>query len=714
MKWNSIKLPTFCLSGLLGAAWTIFLFNQDLQLRAPGYGRLSQIAITFLILLILFYWLFQYLMPLIIRLPAQHKISAFLFSFVFAGLLIFMLPIKMDKYFYALLPTHKLTVYAESGLIDQVNILQFTTSSGLINPAEILHSQEERLSWQGKVGNKAALAFKPLDQPTHVIVEWDGIPQSFDLSSTTKHNVVFANNFFSISWVQSFLWFFAVWLALTSAVLTGTILLVSINWKPGREYNHWLWYTIPMIITWMMYLFVFWPGLMSPDSIMQWGEVQTGIFSDAHPAIHTMLIWVLSRLWNTPAVLVIFHILLLSLISAWGLGELQKQHVSAIFIWAGALLFALLPINGLLVISVWKDITYACALFAFFLQFVKIFLSNGKWLENNWNLAGLILAGITAAVVRHNGLPVVLGSLLLLPFVFQNSKRNILVVLTIFFFLWAGIQGPLYSTLNVKRYPGFGNILFLDHINAHIHAGTHLNPDEKTFIESLLPLNAWPYYCADSDIRKMDGPIPFDYFTQATTEPARITINLFLRNPMVDIEHTLCASALVWKVNTDHYLSVVSVGQNEDGTFGWVSENTLGVSEQSLFPGLISFLASQNTDKSLFSKPAFYLLIAIFSFFVVSLRQPGKKVFLISTPLFFQTSVMLLVIFAQDFRYLYSTVLIALFCLVLRFLQNPSLAYIIYEQTICQIDYLDLTDIVGLWLKILSVPVQIVISKTNH
>jgi hypothetical protein len=423
-----------------------------------------------------------------------------------------------------------------------------------------------------------------------------------------------------------------------------------------------------MVLAWTVYLLTFWPGFMSPDSMMQWSEVQSGQFSDAHPAIHTMLIWVLSRLWNTPAILVIFHILLLSLLTAWGLGELQKRGVSPIILWAGAFLFALFPVNGLMVVSVWKDITYACALFAFFLQFVKIYFSNGKWLENNWNLAGLVLAGLTTAFVRHNGLPVVFASLAVLLLVYRESWRRLVFSTLVFVLLWFGINGPFYSALNVKMYPGFTNILFLDHIDAHIHAGTSLQSDEKAFLESLLPLANWPYNCADSDIRKMDGPIPFDYFTQSTREPARIAINLFLRDPMVDIRHTLCASSVVWKVNTDHYILLFSFGQLKDGSYTWVMENNFGLVEKSVFPVLIPFLTNQFSDKGLIARPAFYLLVAIFVFAIMSIRRRSAKLLVISVPLVFQTGVMLLVTYAQDFRYLYSTVLIALFSLVMFFI----------------------------------------------
>lgn len=664
--WHNTS--TLFLSGLFGTAWTIFLFVENLQMRTAGLQRLALMAAAFTILFFLTGWLIRRLEPMFREFQTQQKNALFLFSFIFAGLLIVMTPIRLDKFFYALLPTHELTISVEDNQIEQVEVMQFNTASGAINPAGIIQTAEGTLSWKGKVGDQAVLALRPLERQIFIRVDWDGLSQSVDLSASTKRDILFVQQYFDIPWVQRLLWLVSAWLALSSGVFVGTLLLVSAPWRSIQSKVHWLWYASPMILVWMLYLLTFWPGLMSPDSIMQWGEVQSGHLSDAHPAFHTMLIWLLSRAWNTPAVLIIFHILLLSLLTAWGLGELQKQKVSPIIIWAGSALFALLPINGLLVISVWKDITYACALFAFFLQFVKISLSNGKWLENNWNLAGLIFAGLTAGLVRHNGLPVVLGSLAVLMFAYRNALRRILISIFIFLFLWVGIRGPLYASLNVKLYPGFGNILFLDHINAHIHAGTDLRPAEKTFIESLLPLSAWPYNCADSDIRKMDGPIPFDYFSQATEKPAQIAINLFLRDPMVDIEHTLCASSLVWKVNTGQYLSVVSLSQNKDGDFKWVSENNLGLVEQSFFPGLIPWLPSMFSDKSLLVKPAFYLLATILLLTTVSLRLPRAKLLLLLVPLFFQTGVMLLVNFAQDFRYFFSTVLIALFSLIMLFI----------------------------------------------
>lgn len=656
----------------LGLSWTIFLFINDLQMRAPGLRRLGLMAFACVILILFIYWLSQRLYPVFKGFSVHQQAITAVFAFLLAGMLFVMIPVERNKFFYALLPTHDLTISVDDGQPDQVEILKFNTAVGELDPAQVLKNSHGEIIWHGKVGNKAALAFKTADRPVQVKVSWDGFSQLVDLSATSQGGTVFVNQNFDLPWFHGFFWFVAVWISLASVVFVATVLLVSIQIKPTSGGVPWPVYAIPMILTWTIYLLTFWPGFMSPDSIMQWGEVQSGQFSDAHPALHTMFIWLLSRLWNTPAMLVIFHLLLLSLLTAWGLGELQKRGVSSVVLWVGALLFALFPLNGLLVVSVWKDITYACALFALFLQFMKLYFSNGKWLQNNWNLAGLVLVGLMATFSRHNGLPIVITSFVILLLHYRQTWRRVLAAAAIFIVLWAGISGPLYSALNVKRYPGFTNILFLDHIDAHIHAGTPLMPAEKAFLETLLPLSDWPYDCADSDIRKMDGPIPFDYFTQITPEPAQIAMSLFLRDPLVDFQHTLCSSSLVWKVNTGHYISVISFGQLKDGSFHWVVKNDLGLAEASLLPNLVPFLSSLFSDKSLFARPAFYLLVVIFIFGVLSIRQRSVGFFMIFVPLALQTGVMLLVTYAQDFRYLYSTVLIALFSLVTFFLPEKT------------------------------------------
>ena len=51
------------------------------------------------------------------------------------------------------------------------------------------------------------------------------------------------------------------------------------------------------IAVWAVYLLAFWPALMTDDSIDQWFQVLTGQLTGHHPPFHTMLNWLVTRLW---------------------------------------------------------------------------------------------------------------------------------------------------------------------------------------------------------------------------------------------------------------------------------------------------------------------------------------------------------------------------------------------------------------------------------
>ena len=54
-------------------------------------------------------------------------------------------------------------------------------------------------------------------------------------------------------------------------------------------------YTLPMVAVWGIYLLTFFPGMMSPDSNVQWGQILSGQFNDAHPVFHTLSMWLVTQ-----------------------------------------------------------------------------------------------------------------------------------------------------------------------------------------------------------------------------------------------------------------------------------------------------------------------------------------------------------------------------------------------------------------------------------
>ena len=71
----------------------------------------------------------------------------------------------------------------------------------------------------------------------------------------------------------------------------------------------------------------FWPGILTPDSIVQWGQAVAKVLLDnRNPAIYTLLIRLLTTAFNTPAIVAFAQILALSLVTAGGIRFLESTY----------------------------------------------------------------------------------------------------------------------------------------------------------------------------------------------------------------------------------------------------------------------------------------------------------------------------------------------------------------------------------------------------
>ncbi len=100
----------------------------------------------------------------------------------------------------------------------------------------------------------------------------------------------------------------------------------------GRWY--WLRFALPCAAVWSLYLLAFWPGIMSQDSVDQWHQLLQGRYEDAHPAFHTLTVWLITRVWLSPAAVALVQIVILSAAIGFGLAMLRSYGVPAWALWA--------------------------------------------------------------------------------------------------------------------------------------------------------------------------------------------------------------------------------------------------------------------------------------------------------------------------------------------------------------------------------------------
>lgn len=225
--------------------------------------------------------------------------------------------------------------------------------------------------------------------------------------------------------------------------------------RDKRKFLRIFFYALPSIFIWLFVLLVYWPGLMSHDSVVQWAEIVTRQFSDFHPAFHTLFGLVTSELFGgTPAGIAIIQVLALSFSCGWGMAYFEELGLPRWVCWTGAILFALLPVNFVLVNTIWKDVPYSISVLILSVIFLKIFKTKGQWLKGlRFVWLGLVFALI--ALFRHNGIAVSVISGVLLLFLFKSARKQTLYALLIFVSVYLGMTRLLFPRLDVTPSTSF-------------------------------------------------------------------------------------------------------------------------------------------------------------------------------------------------------------------------------------------------------------------
>jgi len=146
----------------------------------------------------------------------------------------------------------------------------------------------------------------------------------------------------------------------------------------------------------------------------------------------------------------------------------------------------------------------------------------------------------------------------------------------------------------------------------------------------------------------------------------------------VDIDHWLCSSGLIWKIRaTGSYMAGDSLVLKDGGVM-WIEPGPFSPPQASILPGWVPALAwlirapQENLAvEALLWRPATYLYLHLFCTMVLATRFRSWKQTLFASPAALQSGLLLLVNFAQDFRYQFAVYMLGIFSLALLFLPPP-------------------------------------------
>lgn len=448
---------------------------------------------------------------------------------------------------------------------------------------------------------------------------------------------------------------------------------------PARRWS-WLVYTLPMLLTWTIYLLAFYPAMLSPDSTHVWLQVQTGVFDNAHPLVYLIAVWLLTRVWNSPTMIAVVQIVLLSLLVAWALGWLRKRGLPNWAAWLVSVLFAAAPGNGAMVVTLWKDIPYGMAVLAFSLLVLQISLDPRASLAKRSTGLLLGLAAAAVGLLRYNGLVIAPLVFAVLALIYRRHWKVFAVAMAVFVAGWWLVETPLDRALDVKKTSAVSGSLAMHHIAAHLHYQSPISAEDQATLERIMALDEWHYYCY------MSNPVLFNpardqqAMLDSLSKLNVIALRLLVEDPTVDINQTFCAGSIVYRVLQpyDGYLYAAAIAPDGLGSGTYVDPNNYGIVEAPILPGLNRWLIHtfESTRNGPFSwffwRPAFYLYLFLFCGAVFAMRARTWRAGLYLLPGAVHSAVLFAVSISQAFRYQYPIYLLALFSLALLALPCPT------------------------------------------
>lgn len=537
------------------------------------------------------------------------------------------------------------------------------------------------LSLSGDMRDYLEIGFKPEAKSRLVIIEINGEEYQLDLQGKSGGEDIVFRRAGQASLLSRAPFALAFVCLAGYALLVLLALLSSLSIKRAEKplsVSKIIMLGIPLLVTCGLTLLVFWPGMLTNDSLNQWLEIVSGAYSDLNPLLHTLLLSALVRLVDSPASVAIFQTLVLCALLIYGLNLLNRLGVRPGILAANALIFAIWPFNPLFVNTLWKDVLYSCALLALFIFLVEIALTEGKWLESKWHFLLLYLSAFLVAVFRLNGSPVALLTLAILPLIYKKYRKGLLFGLLALTLTWWLVRGPLQSRFAKSEVSTSAlNLTLLHHIAAHLAQGSDFNKEQLGYLDELLPLEYWQYDCCY--IGNIYTHPDFDQLRLMRNSDRNLQIAsfLFLQNPAVDIQDQLCASEMDWRFlnNQCTFKSLHPFDFDSTRITGWIPDNEFGLRENSILPQLLPVYYALLEKIGAFSgsstpllRPAFYVYLTIIALAAAALRLKSQKILIAAVPVLLQTGILALINFAPAFRYQYGICLIGLFCLGLIFL----------------------------------------------
>jgi hypothetical protein len=308
---------------------------------------------------------------------------------------------------------------------------------------------------------------------------------------------------------------------------------------------------LPVTVT-AVALLVWWsgwnPGILSTSSVHLWDQVITGDFDNVAPAVYPISMWVVTRLWESPAFVVLIQIALVVLLLFRYQRAADRLGVPRWLSGIAVLAVGLLPAPASAIVSIDPGVARGIAALWLLVESLVVAHSPATALADRTTAVRLGLAAGAVSLLAPAGWVIGVGVLAALWFGVRRKPHLVWIPAALAVGLFVLVRGPVYALVDVDGGVPVGEAYAPEIAAVVKYHPESLDEADRTLLERAAPLDVWrdAYRCADGEAlltdREFDvAPIRSDpgayrglLFRMAAAEPATV------------IGHRVCAAGLVF------------------------------------------------------------------------------------------------------------------------------------------------------------------------
>lgn len=424
-------------------------------------------------------------------------------------------------------------------------------------------------------------------------------------------------------------------------------------------------------------LLSFFPGIMSIDGNNQWQQVVSNTIINNHPFFSTFVWWILSKIWFSPASLMLLQIILLS--TVWTsicniIGKDTKILKKVIY----TILVCFIPIIFMYAITAWKDVIYSYMLLLLALMLYVGIKTEFKY--SYWDIFIISLCLVLIASYRYNGIIVTGIALIMFFIIFLKKKygwKKILCSFGMFIIIFSLCKIPEKIMCHVEKNESANDIALF--VLSSVIVDDKID-DEKDLeiINQIYPIDdlkkEYNPYCVNSmSFSKNYNREKAKIYSK---DVIRMLVKYAAKHPITIAKHYL---------KSDNVLIGLSFGDRGGNGQGyvyiyefseWYSKYTGNFDKivnpifelgYDFYLKLVNWSAN-NTLIRKFYLPALPLYTSIIMAFIYTRRKKDNRYYLLLMPMLLNTISLLPINVAQDLRYAYINYLTLLLIVIPIFL----------------------------------------------